>query len=207
MRPTSLAKDLILKFLQDLFSEAALYDGKNEYRWSLDMAVSKILIADAFTEDLEEIEKRPAIILRRGNTGWMNTSLENRLAVSFQTGSRTFKDMIHTDLTAECLSRNGLEAEFLADLVFQGIRFFALQIRQRGAFWVDSVAIGPETLIQSDSQQELTAVPVGMRLFFHQTWKVTPSAETLRKIEYNLKNAMDQRVLETAEASIPATKS
>jgi hypothetical protein len=203
MRPTSLAKDLILKFLQDLFSEKELYDGKNDFLWAPAIADSKILIADAYTEDLEQMEKRPAIVLRRGNTGWMNTSLGNRLAVSFQTGSRSYKDMIHTDLTAECLSRNGLEAEFLADLVFQGIRFFSLQIRQRGAFWIDSAAVGPETLIQSDSQQELTAVPVGMRLLFHQTWKITPSAETLRKIEYNLKNSLDKRELHTGEASVP----
>jgi hypothetical protein len=204
MRPTSLAKDLILKFLQDLFSEPELYDGKNDYLWKPSLADSKILIADAYTEDLEQMEKRPAIVLRRGGTGWMNTSLENRQFVSFKTGARTFKDLIHTDLTAECISRNGLESELLADLVFQGIKFFALQIRQRGAFWVDSVTMGAETLIQSDSQQELSAVPVGVRLIFQHSWQVTPSAETLQKIEYTLNNMLDKREMHTAEASVPA---
>jgi hypothetical protein len=183
MRPTSLAKDLILKFLQDLFSEPKLYDGQNAYLWNLDPMQSKILIVDSYTEDLEKMELRPALVLRRGGTAWMNTSLNQRLSFDWRTGARGYTDLIHSDLTVECLSRNGLEAELLADLVFQGIQFFALQIRERGAFKVASVAIGSETLIQADSQQELTAVPVNMTLSFQSRWLVTPSQQLVEKIK------------------------
>lgn len=204
MRPTSLAKDLVLKFLQDLFSEPTLYDGHNDYVWNQDPSKSGILIVDSYTEDLERMEQRPAIVLRRGGTGWMNTSLEQRLGFDWRTGARAYTDLIYSDLTLECLSRNGLEAEFLADLVFQGIQFFALQIRERGAFKVNSVAIGTETLIQSDSQQELTAVPVNMTLSFQNKWIVTPSQQLIEKLTVSLKNNKDGRELHKAEVSATA---
>jgi len=201
MRPTSLAKDLILKFLQDLFAEPKLYDDHNDYLWDLDPQKSKILIVDAYTEDLERMELRPAIVLRRGGTGWMNTSINQQLSYDWRTGARGHTDLIYSDLTLECLSRNGLEAEFLADLVFQGIQFYALQIRERGAFKVASVAIGAETLIQADSQQDLTAVPVSMTISFQQTWTVTPSQLLLEKISGTIKNERDGREVQKFEVS------
>ena len=205
MRPTSLAKDLVLKFLQDLFSEPTLYDGRNEFLWNIDVTQTKILIVDSYTEDLERMELRPAIVLRRGGTGWMNTSLNQRLSFDWRTSARGYTDLIYTDLTLECLSRNGLEAEFLADLVFQGIQFFALQIRERGAFKVNSVAIGSETLIQSDSQQELTAVPVNMTLSFQQKWLVTPSQKLVEKISGSLNNLRDGKELQKFDVSSTRT--
>jgi len=178
---TSFSKDLILEFLQDMFSQQDLYDGKNDYVWSPDPEESKILIADAYTEDLETAEMRPAIVLRRGPIRWMQTSIDQRANVDFRTGRRTFQDLLASDLTAECLSRNGLEAELLADIVFQGIQIFASTIRHRGAFEVDSVAIGPETLIQGDSQQDLSAVPVGIRLLLQKSWQVNVDGVLLDK--------------------------
>lgn len=179
---TSQAKDIILSFLQDMFSQENLYDGKNDFIWNPDSEKSRLLIADAYTEDLETMEMRPAIILRRGSIRWMRTSLDQRSHVNFHTGAKSFKDLVTSDLTAECLSRNGLEAEFLADIVFQGIQMFAQSIRARGAFDVDSVAIGPETLIQGDSQRELSTVPVGIRLLLQRDWKLNVGAEILNKI-------------------------
>jgi len=201
MRPTSLAKDLILKFLQDFFAEPALYDGHNAYLWDQDPKTSKILIVDSYTEDLERMELRPAIVLRRGGTGWMNTSLNQLLSFDWRTGTRGHTDLIYSDLTLECLSRNGLEAEFLADLCFQGIQFYAQQIRERGAFRVASVAIGAETLIQSDSQQELTAVPVNMTLSFQNKWTFTPSQLLLQKITGTLENKRDGKEIQKFEVS------
>ena len=196
MRPTSLAKDLILKFLQDFFSEPKLYDDHNDYLWSANLADSKILIVDSYTEDLERMELRPAIVLRRGGTGWMNTSLLQRMSFDWRTSARGHTDLLYSDLTLECLSRNGLEAEFLADLVFQGIQFFAQQIRERGAFRVASAVIGGETLIQSDSQQELTAVPVTMTLSFQNQWVVTPSQHLVEKISGSINNMRDGKELQ-----------
>ena len=201
MRPTSLAKDLVLKFLQDFFAEPKLYDDHNDYLWDVDPQKSKILIVDAYTEDLERMELRPAIVLRRGGTGWMNASLNQRMSFDWKTSARGYTDLIYSDLTLECLSRNGLEAEFLADLVFQGVQFYALQIRERGAFKVASVAIGSETLIQADSQQDLTAVPVTMTISFQQTWTVTPSQKLLEKISGTLKNERDGKEFQKFEVS------
>lgn len=198
---TSFTKDIILQFLQDMFSQNNLYDDKNDYIWSPDPEESKILIADAYTEDLEKTEMRPAIVLRRGPIRWMNTSMYQRIHTNFRTGQETFQDLVSTDLTAECLSRNGLEAELLADIVFQGVQMFSDTIRGRGAFTVDSVAIGPETLIQSDSSQDLSAVPVGIKLLLQRRWKLTPSAELMERIKVYEKNAKTGKTMQVVDIS------
>jgi hypothetical protein len=198
---TSFAKDIILQFLQDLFSQTDLYDGKNDYIWSPDPEQSKILIADAYTEDLETAEMRPAIVLRRGPIRWMQSNIDQKAHVNFRTGQETYQDVASLDLTAECLSRNGLESELLADIVFQGTQMFAKTIRARGAFEVDSVVIGPETLIQSDSQQELSAVPVGIRLLLQRRWRLTPNLELVKKIQASYDNAITGRQMQTSEIS------
>ena len=191
----------MLSFLQDMFSQPDLYDNKNDYIWNSDPEESKILIADAYTEDLETMEMRPAIVLRRGPIRWMNSSINQQVHVDFRTGQKMFQDLVTSDLTAECLSRNGLESELLADIVFQGMQMFAATIRSRGAFEVDTVAIGPETLIQSDSQQELTAVPVGIRLLMQRRWQLTPSAELLKKITAWQDNAKTGKNFQVVEIS------
>jgi len=198
---TSFAKDIILAFLQDMFSQQDLYDGKNDYLWSPDPEESKILIADGYTEDLEAAEMRPAIVLRRGPIRWLRRSIDQRAHVDFRTGARSFKDLLSSDLTAECLSRNGLEAELLADIVFQGIQLFASSVRTRGAFDVDTVAIGPETLIQGDSQQELTAVPVGIQLLLQRDWTVSVDAALLEKFSTTSVDPRTGRVMQVSETS------
>jgi len=198
---TSFSKDIILQFLQDMFSQEDLYDGKNDYTWSPDPELSKILIADAYTEDLETEEMRPAIVLRRGPIRWMQGSIDQRSFVDFRTGAKRFQDVLALDLTAECLSRNGLEAELLADIVFQGIQMFAGAIRKRGAFEVDSVAIGPETLIQGDSQQDLSAVPVGIRLLMQKRWQVNMDASLLEKFQNTATDPKLGRTVSVSEIS------
>lgn len=204
MRPTSLAKDLILQFLQDMFSEPELLDGANPYLWCPDPSKTRILICDGYTEDLEKAEMRPAVVLRRGGLQPALTMLTQRRSFDFRTGSSESTNLMHADLTAECLSRNGLEAELLADIVFQGLLFYALQVRQRGAFEVKQLLIGPETLIQSDSQQELSAVPVGLVISFQSSWRITPSQQLLEKIELSLQNSRTSKEIQPAQVSLTA---
>jgi len=131
----------------------------------------------------------------------MQGSIDQRSFVDFRTGSKSFQDLLALDLTAECLSRNGLEAELLADIVFQGIQMFAGAIRKRGAFEVDSVAIGPETLIEGDSQQNLSAVPVGIRLLIQKRWKISMDATLLDKFRATSKDPKIGRTVAETEIS------
>lgn len=183
---TSAIKDQILLFLQDAFSQADFYDGINEYQWSEDATLTKVMISDAYTENLAGVDKRPAIIVNRGSLRWMNTSIDQRELIDFRTGRERYKDLINAEMTVNCFSRNGLEAEKLAHLVFASLQFFAREIRKNGTFEINSLVIGPESLVQADSVTDLSVVPVAAGIYMQDNWEKTFNAPVMRSATITL---------------------
>lgn len=217
MNYTSFAKDIVLKFLQDAFSQEGFYesddvtvqeledlsnqrDGSidpresgsepqliNDFQWTEDQDSTKIFIADSWTENLERPEPRPALIVTRGDIRWSNATIDQMQEQRFGTGERTYTDLLSSDLTVNCFSREGLEAELLANIVFQSVQFFAKIIRSRTRiFEVNTVVLGREALVQSDSKIDLTVVPVGIGLYWQDRWKLRIPGETIKEMELNL---------------------
>ena len=56
-------KHIFLSFLQKFFEK------QDRYKWSSDIRTSKVIIADKNAIDLGVVERRPSIILSRGNLG------------------------------------------------------------------------------------------------------------------------------------------
>lgn len=217
MNYTSFAKDLILKFLQEAFEQSEFYEADdnrvqeledlnnqrspsinpletgsepaliNDFQWTEDQDSTKIFIADSWTENLERPEPRPALIITRGDIRWSNTTIDQLQEQRFGTAERTYTDLLSSDLTVNCFSREGLEAELLANIVFQTVQFFAKIIRSRSkVFELNSVVLGREALVQSDSKIDLTVVPVGIGLHWQDRWKLRIPGETIKKVEFNL---------------------
>jgi len=181
---TDVVKDTILKFLQQLFAQEHLYgiDGNlgNDFRWHLDDNQTKILIMDTNTENLEAVEKRPAIIISRAPIQWQKLAIDQRLSYDWQKDASTYSDLLASQLRINCFSRNGLEAELLATIVFQCTQFFSHELKKLpGVFDVTSVSIGEEAIVSSDSQIELSVVPVIIGLYLNNTWRVTPDGITV----------------------------
>jgi uncharacterized protein YPO0396 len=184
---TSVLKDQILSFLQEAFSQADFYDGSNEFQWSADATLTKVLILDAYTEDIAGVDKRPAIIVNRGSMRWMNTSIDQRETVDFRSGKERYKDLISAEMTINCFSRSGLEAERLAHLVFASIQFFAREIRKRGSFEINSAVIGPESIVQADSAIDLSVVPVAVGIYIQDNWVKTFSSSLMQHAVFTFK--------------------
>ncbi len=202
MNYTSFAKDVVLKFLQDAFSQEDFYEDPNfqpesleelsqpespldpndpetriamvnEFLWKEDQDETQIFIGDSYTENLEKPEPKPALILTRGDIRWMNTSIDQMEQQSFGTGDRTYLDLIQSDITINCFSRNGLQAELLANIVFQSVQFFARRLRERTRiFEINSVVLGRESIVQSDAKIDLMVVPVGIGLYWSDRWRL-----------------------------------
>ncbi len=218
MNYTSFAKDIILKFLQEAFSQEEFYESDanliekledlnqqrdenlnpldgddpqltNDFLWSENQDDTGIFIADSWTENMERPEPRPALILTRGDVRWMNSTIDQLQSQSFGTGARTYSDLLQSDLTVNCFSREGLEAELLGNIVFQSLQFFAKVIRERTkVFEVNSVVLGREALVQSDSKIDLTVVPVGIGILWQDRWKLRIPGDTINQIQVNLKS-------------------
>lgn len=181
----SKAKDIVLHFLQQLFSQTSLYNDINEYKWNQDAKVSKIHISDANVENLLIVEQKPSIIVTRGNMQWQGGAMDAFLASNLD-GTRQYKDMMAVDMTINCFSREGLEAEFLSSLVFQLLTLFKQDLRaQYGIHRIDILGLGAESIIQSDSKIDLIAVPVFIRMLWSEEWKFSDKFLQLNKLVVN----------------------
>jgi len=177
---TDVVKDKILMFLQQLFAQEHLYGNsedesmRNEFRWHLDDNQTKIMIMDTNTENLEAVEKRPALIITRSPIQWQKLAIDQRFRYDWQKDISSYSDLLSSSLRVNCFSRNGLEAEFLATIVFQCVQFFAKDLKQMDEiFDITSVQIGEEAIVLSDSQIELSVVPVIIGVYLNNTWKVS----------------------------------
>ena len=152
-------KRTFVGFAQQFFKE------HTKYTWNIDPTTTKILILDKYSINLKVIEKKRSIVVSRGAYGWKYTSLgqrsttETRSIFDEQRGTdRT--DLIRGSMTYNCISREGLVAEEIAHILFAGITGFKEQFGKNGIHQLMNINIGEESILKSDSNIELTAVPV-----------------------------------------------
>jgi len=186
---TDQVKDDILEFLQTLFGQEELYSNpttggmENKFLWNFDHTITKILITDQYPQNLEANEKRPWILVARAPIKWAKISNDQFLSYNLRSGSRYYTDLLTTGFRINCFSRNGLEAEFLATLVFQGIQFFSQALREKShIFDVSSVSIGEESIVKSDSKIDLTVVPVDVAMTIQDKWMVQQDGTIVNSI-------------------------
>ncbi|KKL57237.1 hypothetical protein LCGC14_2237450, partial [marine sediment metagenome] len=184
IRPHQIIKAHALEFVQLLFS-----DGENvgpNLVWNEDQEQSRILIVDKYVFNLEQVSTRPAIVANRGPQGWMRTSgFRQHQGTNMRTGERTYIDLVRGTVTLSCFARQGLEAEEIAGIVFEGFQTFRDVLRklhQRGRlmpqhlgfFRVESSQMGEEALVKSDSRPDLSVVPVAIAATVQRRWSLRP---------------------------------
>src|SRR5688572_25001426 len=119
-------KRTVLEFLQILFGQRP----QGSFHYDDDDTRSEIIIADTHAVNLKTV-RRPAIIAVRGPLDWHNTglgggALETR---DMKTGKYTFNDLLSGSVALACISREGIEAENIAHLVFDSFKFFGPVLR------------------------------------------------------------------------------
>lgn len=182
--PTALVEHRVIEALRQLFQTR-----KDRFRWKKDLkGLDGILIADVYALHLDSVEQKPAIIVRRGGTTWLHQGIGQYGGAWPNTGGRWGIDLLRSNVTCNCVARAGMEAKYLADLVSSGFTYFRHQIRTAPNL-VDVRTIGPgqETLVRSDSEVELSLVPVSMEVYFQQQWVVRPNDKSeLAEIRTNI---------------------
>ena len=169
-------KRVFLSYLQNFFTQ------HKTLTWNSNPALSNIIIIDKNTVNLAHAESRPTIVISRGAFGWSYTSMGQRPTSSFLAPSdqkfagvpgsktRVFTDLLRGNLTINCLARNGIFAETLANHVFQGLTVGKEHLREKGGIHsIDSLSMGEEQILKSDSSIELTLVPVQLS-YASQQW-------------------------------------
>lgn len=198
-RPHEIIKGHALEFLQLLFA-----DEQNvgpDLVWSPDQDKSRITIVDKYTFNLEQVSTRPAIVANRGPQGWMRTSgFRQFQGENMRTGERTYLDLVRGSVALSCFAREGLEAEKIAGIVFEGFQTFRDVLRKLhkrgrlmpqhlGFFRVEASQMGEEALVKSDSSPDLSVVPVAVAATVQRRWSLRPNARKLEKITVKLKGS------------------
>ena len=75
----------------------------------------------------------------------------------------TMTDLIRGSITINCIAKYGLQAEELANLVFFALSGNKDKFFDRGIHSLTGLAIGEESILRSNSDIELTAVPVSLQ--------------------------------------------
>lgn len=162
---TDEVKNRLLEFLRFIFSRS------ERFAFNDDELESRIAISDVFPRK-EDYEKKPAIVVRRENLMLTNRGVGHFLGWTYSKnfGSR-FMDMLQSQVVIECYSREGLEAEKIANMVFASLLFYRRKLREVGRVHDILVAnIGPEIPQRISSEVTLAMVPVQLSFTFTEMW-------------------------------------
>lgn len=134
-------RDIMILFLKSYFSEHP------EYYYSEDPQKRKILIADQFALDVEDIEKLPSIIVQRGPVSFLKLGIGDST-----TDVRNINNWMERDTVRACslslrlyvVAHDGLIAESIADECVSAIIAYKDVLRESGFYKIDVASIGVE---------------------------------------------------------------
>ena len=162
---TDESKNRLIEFLRFIFERS------EQYTFNDDEIESKISISDIYPKK-EDAEKKPAIVVRRENMMLTNRGIGHFLGWTYSKnfGSR-FMDLLQTQVVIECYSREGLEAEKIANMVFAAILFYRRKLRTVGRVHdILAAGIGPEVPQRASSEITLAMVPVHISFTHSEVW-------------------------------------
>jgi hypothetical protein len=173
-------KRTAIEFLQILFSERP----PGSFHFDQDDTKTEIIISDMHAVDLKLAGARPAIIAVRGPLSWQGPGLGSISSRDIRTGSYTFKELLTGSLALSCASREGIEAEEIAHLVFNSFKYFRPVLQKYGYFQIKSLSLGGESLVEVEGSNDmLVVVPVMISALIEDQWTLEDTASRrLQKI-------------------------
>jgi len=102
----------------------ALFNAIEEFKWSEDNNSSKILITDQKPYQADETERRPIIVTARTQGSWASTSLDQRAYSDLFGPGLIHADLAPAGMLINVVAREGVEAQYIAWLIFNAIPMF-----------------------------------------------------------------------------------
>jgi hypothetical protein len=162
------AKDTVLSLLQEFFSIEKNVGA--DLLYNREQSLSKISIVDKYTINLEEVDKRPAIVVIRGAQTWGRRGIGQFEGWTGPNTGEKFTDLVNGAVNCTCMSTNGLEAERIAWITFAFFQMFRRVIARGKLHDIQSVVLGEELAAQTDSKIDVSVVPVSLNLLFQWHW-------------------------------------
>ena len=164
-------KYIFISMMQEYFAQ------HYKYPWVKDVTKTKVIIVDKNAIDLGITIKRPTIVFSRGSFSFMKLGM-NQKAYFPQPGqsrpenlqgptpsssaykNTTYNDMVRGGGTFTIVTKNGLEAEALADEVMTVLYSFREELQSKGLHSVFSISMGEESIIKNNSDIEMVGISI-----------------------------------------------
>ncbi len=142
-------KRTFLSFAQQLFR-----DVPSRYTWNVDPRLTKIYIGDKFSAISGTNEKYPAIIVAARPKHWARTSIDQRLkfqGFGVDNLSKVRTDLVVGAISYQCISPNGVEAELVADVLFDNLVAYKDRFRSNDIHQLLDIQMDEEQPIRIDN--------------------------------------------------------
>jgi len=176
------AKSLIIEFLKTCFENLP---ENHEFKFHEEQKYSKISILDKLTFNLDQVDKRPAIVINRGTLSYNKIGRDQRVKEGLlqrrEDISGSLEGSIHRtglmrgNLTIQCYGKGQtLQAELLGESVFELVTDMEDALRRIGFVECYAGAIGEEMPVVGGSKIKYVMVPVSVIFSMQRTWSITP---------------------------------
>lgn len=165
--------DALILFLRELFKEHPTLT------YSDDIRASKLRITDIYSLRIEDPEKFPVLAVRRLRHTWVKRTIGRLKELAWTTGKRTQMDFLSGGAVVQCISALGLEAEQLAQTVFNSIIMFKKDFATNGVMIIETAEMGEEQPIVVTSEIETVMVPVTVTYLYPVEWTITDSISSV----------------------------
>jgi len=175
------------RFFQSVFSKNA----PGCYKWFEDEEQTEIIIRSVHHVNAESVERRPAVLVKRGGLSFGNLSFNQFLKQGNQDGEtvdkKVYSDLNSSSIVLRCLASAETEAGRIAWHCAQAIRRLkaplqrAAKIHRIGEDIQIAEPSEPGMLIQPESSNEITMISVFIPFFYQDSWSTEPIDKLLLK--------------------------
>ena len=160
----------VLEFLQALFGKFPRDNNCYHYE---EGELSEIIITGQNTDNLQEVDTRPKIVVSRGPVTWENRGIANMVgSKNLSAGSRAYADIMNGTVGISCFAREDLESDRIANIVFDSLKMFQHVLKKYGYLEIKSAQVGSRAKIKADARPELFVVPVLVQATLTRNWTV-----------------------------------
>jgi len=175
--PVDRIKDTVLSGMQAFFGKL-----NSRFHWDSDEKETGVMIVDKYALNLESVDRVPIIATSRGPITKLSRTLDDIKSINMSTGDKQRMDLLQCPLNIGCYSKEGLDSERLASIVFGLFLMFREQFRRNDLWDVINPVLGEEQIVKADSEIEYSITPVTMTVLISESWITQPLAALLENI-------------------------
>jgi hypothetical protein len=172
---TDIVKDNILKILRDIFLTHP------EFPFDPDPNSSKIMICDSYAATLEDVEKKPLIVLLRPTLAIAEVGGTSHFT-DMKKGSKKITLNIGTTIEINCVAKSGIVAERLASLIALIFIVHKDYLRNYGFHKIQSISISGEMPQVLSEREEKVVVSVSIQTMLMLTFEIVPETLEIKEI-------------------------